>query len=96
MMVSSVYSEQLDLISLMAELRMELSNSSENRLRKESSAKVIRSIELTPVIFLDVFESTVRKNLMNRKLFSFPTDPGIPPSTCFAAGSFLAKTRCIS
>ena len=92
MMVSRVYSEQLDLISLMAELRMELSNSSENRLRKESSAKVVmRSIEETPVIFLDVVVSTVRKNLMNRKLSSFPIDPDTPPATYFADASFLAQ-----
>ena len=80
----------------MAELRMELSNSSENRLRKESSAKVTRSIEETPVTFLDVLESTVRKNSMSRKLSSSPVDPDIPPAVCSAAVSFLAPIRWTS
>ncbi len=64
MTVSNVYSEQLVLISLTAELRMEFSTSSVNLLRKESSDVETFWMELTLVMLLHV-ERTYREKLFN-------------------------------
>lgn len=64
MTVSNVYSEQLDLISLTAELSMEFSTSSVNLLRKESSDVETFWMELTLVMLLHVGR-TYREKLFN-------------------------------
>ena len=77
-MVSNVYYEQLFFIYFIAAFRMELSNSSVKRLRKESSVEgAMWLIEDMPVRLLDGWMHTEKMSLGSHRISCGPCDHGL-------------------